>query len=211
MTMHNRQVILEDVLNEYVASSAEPNKEILEEWLHHYPQYEQELLDFTISWSLMEQLPPYPTKDEVDEETLVLRGMSIVQNLLHQRKIQDASDNKMLITSLLEEGSKHGLGIPKLAELSRLSSTLIRKLDLRRILYTSIPDQAIHNIARVIQCSYPTVAHYLQGKPKPMKALYKAQSRPTSSEQQEDFFDAVKNDFSMDEETRQYWLSLKPR
>jgi len=71
---------LEDVLDEFVASGAGPNSASLAEWIRRYPQYERELTEFAASWSLMKWLPPSPDAEEVDEETLVLRGMSVVQN-----------------------------------------------------------------------------------------------------------------------------------
>lgn len=85
MTGHELQITIEDVLNEYVASIAEPNQDDLEVWIQRYPQYKQELTEFTVSWSLMERLPPHPDVEEIDQETLTLRGMSVVKNLLHQK------------------------------------------------------------------------------------------------------------------------------
>ena len=74
---------LEDVLDAYVASDVGPNSP-LDEWLWRYPEFEREIIEFAASWSLMKWLPPAPDAEEVDEETLVLRGMSVVQNLLHR-------------------------------------------------------------------------------------------------------------------------------
>ena len=82
MNKPNRIERLEDVLDAFVASDVNPN-EALDEWIRCYPEYEQELTDFAVSWSLMRSLPPAPDAEEVDEDTLVLEGMSIVQNLLH--------------------------------------------------------------------------------------------------------------------------------
>ena len=90
----HRRVTLEDVLNDYVASSPEPSYGALEDWVRRYPQYEQELTEFTISWGLMEWLSPSSDTEEVDDETLVLHGMSIVQNLLHQKRQKGSSDEK---------------------------------------------------------------------------------------------------------------------
>ena len=84
MNKPNQVGRLEDVLDAFVASDVNPN-EALGEWIQRYPEYEQELTEFVVSWSLMKSLPPAPDAEEVDEDTLVLRGMSIVQNLLHEQ------------------------------------------------------------------------------------------------------------------------------
>ena len=76
---------LEDVLDAYVASGAGPNSASLAEWICRYPRYERELTEFAASWSLMRSLPPAPDAKEVDEEALVLRGMSVVQDLLRRQ------------------------------------------------------------------------------------------------------------------------------
>ena len=80
---------LEDVLDAYVASGGDPNSP-LDEWIRRYPEFEQELIDFAASWSLMNGLPPEPGAKQVDEKTLVLRGMSVVQNLLHRHSAESA-------------------------------------------------------------------------------------------------------------------------
>lgn len=209
--MNNREwrKDLEDVLNEYVASSSNPSKELLSEWIRRYPEYRQEIIDFTASWSLMNHLPPSPDIQEVNEETLVLRGMSIVQNLLHQQK-QALNRSNPSLSGLLDEGKKQGLSIRVLAERSIMSPALIRKLDRRLIRFPSIPSKAIERIAQAISATDSLVIHYLQGEPKSMAgARYRSSERISSSKEQEDFFNAVREDLSMEEEQRRYWLALE--
>lgn len=76
---------LEDILDALVASDIGPNSPQFADWIRRYPDFEQELIGFAASWSLMKSLPPATEPAAVDEETLVLRGMSIVQNLLHEQ------------------------------------------------------------------------------------------------------------------------------
>lgn len=210
MTRRNESVALEDVLNDYVASGSGPSKDALAEWIRRYPQYEKELTEFTVGWSLMKWLPPSPDVEEVDEGTLVLRGMSIVQNILHQKRQQKSTGDEAPLKSLLDEGQKLDLSIKELADLSELSLGLIRKLDRCLINFLSIPEKAIENIARILQRSVAAVTIYLQGEIKPMRAHYRAKERPSIAEK-EDFFEAVRNDHTMSDERRQYWLSLQPQ
>ena len=138
MNKPNRIERLEDVLDAFVASDVNPN-EALDEWIRRYPEYEQELTDFAVSWSLMRSLPPAPDAEEVDENTLVLRGMSIVQNLLHSQPIESASESVVPFESLVAEGRVHGLEPRQLAQATKLGDSLLGKLNRRLIRYASIP------------------------------------------------------------------------
>ena len=106
---------LEDVLDAFVASSVDQIS-ALDQWIQRYPQYEQELTDFAISWSLMESLPLRPNTEEVDEETLVLRGMNIVHNLLHEQSLEADEGLGAQFESLLTEGQAEGFDPRHLAQ-----------------------------------------------------------------------------------------------
>ncbi len=122
MKQHREHETLEDVLNAYVASTPVPSHALLVEWIRLYPRYERELTEFTVSWSLMESLPPSSKSVEVDEDILVLRGMSIVQNILHEQKqAQRLRDSEAAIDGILKEGTAYGLSIQQIAEDSQLS------------------------------------------------------------------------------------------
>ena len=117
---------LEDVLDAYVASNGAPDAR-LDDWIQRYPQYEQELIEFAISWSLMESLPPELDTDEVSVDTLVLRGMSVVQNLLHGQSLETTSVSVPPFESLLSEGRVQGLEPRQFAQVARLGVSLLRK------------------------------------------------------------------------------------
>ena len=72
---------LEDVLNEFSASDPDPTRK-LSEWIKKYPQLEQELLEYSIGYTIMNS-PPQGTKINIpDENKLVEKGMEIVNGLL---------------------------------------------------------------------------------------------------------------------------------
>ena len=97
---------LDDVLDDLVASGTEPNSPSFIEWIQRYPQYKTELIEFAASWSLMTWLPQPSDVKEIDEETLVLRGMSTVQNLLHRQEAASAIDcHTTPISSLLKRAA----------------------------------------------------------------------------------------------------------
>ena len=145
---------LEDVLDAYTASD-DGAYTSLDDWIRRYPQYEQELTEFAISWILMEALPPSPDAEEVNEGTLVLRGMSVVQNLLHDQSLESGSVPVPPFESLLSEGRACGLEPRQLAHVARFGVGLLRKLDRRLIYYASIPRDAVRGLAEAIQSGTP--------------------------------------------------------
>ena len=199
---------LEDILDAYVASGDSPDYS-LDEWIERYPQYEKELTEFAVSWTLMESLPLTPESEKVDESVLVLRGMSIVQNLLHKQSQAASSSNSAPFVSLIAEARALGMKPRQLAEAVRLGDATLGKLDRRLILYASIPQVAIEELAKVIQRGAASVAAYLQQGPKfAASAEYRSEQAPALSES-EDFFTAVRNDPMISPEHADYWLALE--
>ena len=199
---------LEDVLDAFVASDVDPNG-ALDEWIRRYPQYEQELTEFAVSWSLMRSLPPAPDAEEVDEDTLVLRGMSIVQNLLHNQSIESASESIVPFESLIAEGRVRGLEPRQLAQVAGLGDSLLGKLNRRLIRYASIPQVLIKSLAEAIQSTPAGVAAYLQQSPTFAVAVeHRSEQAPVLIEQ-EDFFDAVRADPTISREHAEHWLKFE--
>ena len=83
MSALDKKRMLGDVLNEYVASELHPSYSSLEKWIRKFPEYKEELTEFTAAWSPMEDLPPPNNIKEVDQDTLLRRAMSIVDGRLH--------------------------------------------------------------------------------------------------------------------------------
>jgi hypothetical protein len=209
MNREQARVPLEDVLDAYVAASEHPDPQVLQEWMTRYPYYAQELADFTVSWSLMLTLPPSPGQSHTEEETLVLRGMSVVQNLLHAQ-LSTVPVNEPPLAGLITTGNTHGFSIQQLADAVELSVPLLGKLDRRLIRYLSIPHEVIDLLARALHCVAAVVERYLQGAPIfAAGAQHHASTAPTLAEQ-EDFFEAVRHDRALSPERRVRWLALAP-
>jgi hypothetical protein len=73
---------LDEVLEAYVMSDEGPGVAALTEWIRQYPEFEEQLTTLTAQWGLATHLPDAEGLDETDEQTLVLRGMSVVYTLL---------------------------------------------------------------------------------------------------------------------------------
>ncbi len=206
MNQNSERASLDDVLNAYAISDPGPGYASLAEWIRRYPYYEQELTAFTADWALLTWLPTPASNQRVDEDALVIRGMSIVQNILHAQAY--ASEEALPLQGIMREGAQLGLSIQQIAERAQMSLALVRKLDLRRIRFSTIPSQAIESLARAIQCGSSAVADYLQGAPAlPQGASYRSEHAPALTGP-EDFFEAVRSDMEMSQELREYWLSF---
>lgn len=76
---------LEDVLDAYTAEG--PGREALETWIARFPQYDAELIEFTLTWFEIERLPEGDLRESV--ETLDLRGASVLGQVLHELRLRD--------------------------------------------------------------------------------------------------------------------------
>ncbi len=202
------QEMLEDILDAYVASGVGPNSP-LEEWTRRYPEFEREIVEFAASWSLMTWLPPAPNAEEVTEETLVLRGMSVVQNVLHRQSAEADSDSVALFESLIVEGQERGFEPRRLAHAVGLGDTLLRKLDRRLIAFTTIPEELIYRLARVMGREASSITAYLQQEPTlAARAEHRSEQAPKLTPQ-EDFFDAVRSDPTIGRDHADHWYALE--
>ena len=205
------QELLDNILDAYVTEVETPNLEVLKEWIRKYPQYQRELTDFTIAWIQMEELRPI-NRDKTDHDTLVLRAMSVVQNLyrIGEQKSIPSQSAKNPIEKLVAEAETQGFSQDQFAAQLKLSVGLLWKLDRRLIKYSSIPVELIENIAGALRRGLQVVAEYFQRSPTlATNARYKAKQQPQVSEPT-NFFDEVRSDTELSNENRAYWLELEP-
>lgn len=206
----SRLAELEDVLDALVAADETPGPAALDRWVREYPQFERELVDFMASWTLMNSaMSPSAGQEERAEqemeadERLMLRGMSIVQNLLHE--MSHRAETTPRLDSLLGAARAAGMSLPDLARAAHLGEAVVRKLDRRLIRFASIPKQAIDAVANAVRCQAQAVALYLQ-QPATFAAgaHYRADRVPQLAEP-EDFIVAVEKDPTMTAEGRRRW------
>jgi hypothetical protein len=201
---------LEDVLDAFVASGADPYGGSLAGWIQRYPEYTDELTEFAANWSLVNTLPASPDSAEVAEGTLVLRGMSILQNLLYRQDQTSNATTAAPLTSIVAEGKAHGMTVRQLARAVGLSDVILGKFDRRLIRFASIPREAVEAVAAAIQSDTERVVRYLQQGPTFAPATqHRSEHAPTLKE--EDFSTAVRNDPTMTTEQRAHWLARAPR
>ena len=139
----------------------------------------------------------------------MLRGMSVVQNLLHGQSREPASDSVAPFESLIAEGRARGLEPRRLAQAAGLGDSLLRKLDRRLIAYTSIPQELIQRLAQVTQREATTISAFLQKGPTLGVATEHRSDQTPKLMDMEDFFDAVRADPTISREHAKHWYALE--
>jgi hypothetical protein len=206
MMTQNEKPTLDDVLNEFVAAYEEPTAEALESWAARYPQYRDELIDFSASWAEQLVLPDAPELSAEEEKLLVDRAMSHVQNVTFKRDQNAAKQSESRsIASLTGEAKRAGMDVQEFAKACGLDVALVSKLNSRQIRPGSIPAGLVSHIARLLGASIDAVGAYLALPPQALAGrAYLSRGKPQSGQQQS-FADAVRGS-SLSDAEKARWL-----
>lgn len=217
----NAQASLNEVLEDYVMADGAPSRESLAEWVRAYPEYEQELTALTARWALVTHLPDVHEQSDVDEATLIIRGMSVVQSVLlnaRQAKAPETADvasqsqPSTPIASFVADAARAGLTADALADRTGLSVSLVAKLDRRVVRADTIPRVVSERLAEAIRRDVRAVLNYSNlDAGFALAAEHRASQPPTLPAKLEDFFDAVCNDPELTDEQRAALLQLAKR
>jgi transcriptional regulator with XRE-family HTH domain len=186
---------------------------LLSDFMRRYPHASRALEDFAAGESFIEGSPDVESETadgRRTEEAFVRRGMETAARLLAVRRVaQVARETATPLAGLKKEAEARGLTIQSLAAATRMTVSLIVKLDRRLIRFASIPRQAIERIAAELGRSVETIAAYLQGDPQfASQASFRADAAPQLTNQQ-DFFEAVETDLQMNEDQKDEWRKVK--
>ena len=204
------KISLDDVLDYYLTSTEETGKDVLEEVVRLYPQYELELRELAADQKIFGRILPRKYTAE-EEQSLTMRAVSVVQNLLYQQRQEKASDatDEEAFTGLRDEIEKRYASAEEFYEKIWLSEGIIWTLDDRQVRFTSIPQRVIENIANALERLVLTISEYLQGGMLVEPSHYKAEEVPEISGRC-DFSDLVRMDPDLSEERKEFWLSQLP-
>ncbi len=199
-------ITLDDVLNFYLASTEKVGTDTLTEMIERYPQYEDELREFAALRRISAKLPDREYTEE-EEDLLKARAVSIVQNLLYQKRQEGASaDKSEALSSLRDEIDSQYASPEEFYQKTGLSEGIIWTLDLRQVTFETISRKAIENIADALGKSFCAVVRYLRGKMRITPSHYKAGRAPEAASQC-DFSMLVGIDEDLTEEQKEYWLA----
>ena len=205
------QYFLEEVLDAYIATTTKPSRDALAEWVKRYPQYADELAEFTLAWIQSEFSTEAEEGLEISSRRIQL-GVDMTRKVYEQRLVdgdkQSPQDNSLL-DSLLRAASFVGLSADQFKDECNLSMAMMRRIENRLILVESIPLDLIQRIAQTIHRSVQDILSYLNQPPViPTGLRYKSHQQPKIN-QRESFFDALRGDNTLDEDQRNYWLSFE--
>lgn len=195
------------------AEAARAARAVLTEFMRLYPHATDALADSAAVGSIVENSPDAGSQSEseilTEEKNIVHRGMETAARLLAARRTSVVQAEVAPLSGLRKEAEARGLTIQALASATRLSVPLLIKLDRRLIRFASIPRQAIGRIGAELGRSFEVVAAYLQGDPQfASQASFRADTAPQMPGQQ-DFFEAVETDLTMDEAQKAEWRRFK--
>jgi hypothetical protein len=205
---------LQNVLNEFVLAEEHPTRAALGIWVRQYPQFERELAEFMAVWMAEETLPEPVVLASEDEDLIINRAMSQVENLLYQRGGSDApavvSTTAAPLTSLIQSARTISVDVPALAAACQLDRTLLVKLEAHLILASSIPAQLIEKLTQVLKRSAQEIAAFLEQPPRIVPGTsFLAHDTPRVSPQ-ETFADAVQKS-ALPKALKDYWLAESAR
>lgn len=195
---------LDRVIDDYSAAAGGPSYDVMLAWIKRYPEYEREIIDFTVDWLMSEYVAPALGEEdpELTEEGLQ-RHRAVIREIVNRQTTAQAG-----IEGLLAEAKVRGISRKQLADAVRLTIPLIDKLDQRLIRYSSIPRGIVEAVAQVLGRQVDVVAQYLQGAPLlPAGASYRADEAPSLPEAQ-DFSQAVQSDRTLSPERKRELLKL---
>lgn len=199
---------VDDVLDYYLISSAEKETETLAEMIDSYPQYEHDLRELAAFRKIEDSVADHAYTAE-EEELLHARGISVVQNLLYQKRQENASGKKPeAFSSLRDEIDRQYKSLDEFYKKTGLTEGIIWTLDDRQAAFQSIPRKAIQNIADALGKLFATVADYLQGQMQFDESYYKAEESPEAARCS--FSDLVRMDDDLTQEQKAYWLTQPP-
>lgn len=199
----------DEVLDAYLSASKVPNREALTDWIRRFPEYEKELIDFTIAWSETEHLPAVQQAG-LEGHAFVAIGMRLAHEAFDSER-REYTETKLPMVSILDEGKSQGITPDQLSDQLKLSIIMIRKIDLRNILFSSIPLNLLESLSQAIKRSVREVARYLSGQSVIPETVRFKSSQPPKVAAQKNFFDEIRRDAMLDKEQRDYWLSYEEK
>jgi hypothetical protein len=205
------QYSLEEVLDAYVAVTTKPSREILAEWVKRFPQYANELADFTVAWIQTEHFPEN-REVPIDAKARNQIGVEIARRVYERRIAEDdmqTTNTLSHLDSLLKAGTEAGLSADQLKDEFNLSMVMMRKMENRFLLGETIPADLIQRMAQTLKRNTQEVLSYLNQEPMIPGGLRLKSHQSPKIGQKESFFDALRKDDSLNEDQRTYWLSFE--
>jgi hypothetical protein len=199
--MTHPNLLLEDILDALVLEEAEPSYAALIRWSERYPEHRDALVEFFATWAVQAELPP---ETAIDEQRLASLAVSHALDIVHRQSetLTVAPKVSGAPARLIEAARAVGISEARLAARVGLDTTILKKLDLRRL--TRIPRTCFERIATELGTVAERIQEMATGPPlKAIGVRHKAKRRPSLVT--EDFADAIRNS-SLPNDAKRFWL-----
>jgi hypothetical protein len=200
--MRHQNLTLDDVLDALMIEEPDPTYEALTRWSQRYPEYAEALANFFATWAVQTELPQ---ENSADGERLANLAVSHALDIVHRRDqtAERAPKTSSARPRLIASARAVGISEEQLAIRSGLDSTIIDKLDLRRI-STGIPRICFEQLATALGTFTDHIWEMTTGPPLLAAGTrHKAKRKPVPTT--EDFADAIRNS-SLSEQAKRFWL-----
>jgi hypothetical protein len=186
---------LESVLLEFRVEAGRPGPAILEAYCRRYPQFARELTDYALDWLVDEAMTTSePANDSNASSPIVSRAISRLYDRIREReagKEAAAGHSRQQVRNPFAE-----LSVARkrtICDALGINIPLFAKFQNRLIDATSVPRAFLQRFAGELQDTVDDLLGYLNLPAMTNPAgEFKAQGKPTVSEQKERFEDAVR-------------------
>ena len=200
---------MDDILNEFITDFRAKGDKALEQYVREYPELTEALYEHAGMARMFRRLPDAEMTSE-GEELRTLKSVSLVQNLLHERRNQmNATAEKEVFdfSSLRESLTERNATYDTAAESLRLSPLILKLLDKRKVRPGSLPRLLLEKLSGIVETNVETIFAYFSLRPISSGGFYKADSAPTFPAQSE-FADLVRHDPDLSPADKEYWIAL---
>lgn len=206
----------DDLINDFFADlETGDENQVLENYIKDFPEFKIELLEAAAYKLTVSEIPEREYSQE-EEEKLTLRTNSVVQNILYKYRLNDSAiqaqtqnvDEISPLVDLKAEIKRKGFTVKSFARAAGLSETIIDAFHTREVLFASIKQKAIENVAATLGYPFEIVRNFLQLNAVPELSHLKADEPPRFSSQM-DFSELVATDPDMTDDEKKYWLDQK--
>lgn len=193
---------LQDIFEAYSLETHDKNAlNVLQRYIEKYPQYEKELTEFAAEGAMLK----FDLETEISDQEKNRVAELTRRNF--EKFWAGKQEQPQSIESLITAAKNLGMKKIEFAKRIGLNPSQLFNLEIRRYVFSTIPNSLIETVAETLQTTRETIQSFLQLSPS-VAANYKSQDRPDEVEQI-NFAQAIKEDETLSAEDKERLLNMK--
>ena len=204
----SKKLTLDQVLDAFAAAADRPSEALVSEWTGKYPEFEREIVDFAVEWAATKMAMVDDVLDAEQEDQLVARTMSHVQQVAHQLQAEAAASPVSNVAGAMaaqiervEAAFRVRSRQPSLTASLGIDETVLALFEEHMIL-PPVPRRLLDAFSSALEEGVDAVNAWLFQDNRPAMASYAAKS-PTFTRWT--FQQAIENS-TLPDEAKQQWL-----